>query len=73
MNIIPYRNQAWFAVQINDWFYMKYNARLKYCNTTPFLLNNYFLKYAEHMLNVFSTENLSIHHKKLKGLKDLDD
>ena len=30
-----------------------------------FLLNNYFLKCAHHMLDVFSTENISIHRKIL--------
>ena len=45
---------------------MKYNTRLKYNNTTPFLLNNYLLKCAKHMLDVFSTEHLSIHHTILK-------
>ena len=49
---------------------VKYNTKLKYNNTTPFLLNNYLLKCAQHMLDVFSTENLSIHHKILIGLKD---
>ena len=54
----------------NGCFYVKYKSRLKYNNTTPFLLNNYLLKYAQHMLGVFSTENLSIHHKILIGIKD---
>ena len=43
---------------------------LKYNNTTPFLLNNYLLKCAQHILDVFSTENLPIHRKILIGLKD---
>ena len=41
--------------------------RLQY-NT--FLLNNYLLKCAHHMLDVFSNEILSIHNKILIGLKD---
>ena len=49
---------------------MKCNTRLKYKNTTPFLLNNYLLKCAQQMLDVFSTENLLIHHKILIGIKD---
>ena len=49
---------------------MKYNTRLKCNNATPFLLNNYLLKCAQHMLDVFSAENLSIHHKILIGVKD---
>ena len=49
---------------------MKYNTRLKYSHTTPFLLNKYLLECDKHILNVFSTENLSIYHKILTGLKD---
>ena len=49
---------------------VKYNTRLKYNNTTPFSLNNYLLKCVQHMPDVFSTENLSIHYKILIGLKD---
>ena len=49
----------------SDCFYVKYNTRLKCNNTTPFLLNNYLLKSAQHMLDVFSTEILSIHHRIL--------
>ena len=51
-------------------FYVKYNTRLKYNNIAPFLLHNYLLKCARHMLDVLSTENLPIHHKILTGLKD---
>ena len=46
------------------------NTRLKYNNKTPFLLNNYLLKCAQHMLDIFSSENLPIHHKILTGIKD---
>ena len=67
---IPYRNQAWFAVQTKWYFYVKYNTRLKYNNATPFFLNNYLLKCAQHMLDVSSTENLSLHHKILIGIKN---
>ena len=51
----------------NDCFYVKYSNRLKYNNATPFLLNNQ--KCAKPILDVFSTENLSMHHKILIGLK----
>ena len=54
----------------NDCFYMKYNTRLKYNNTTSFPLNNFLLKCAQHMLDVFPTENLSIHPKILIGIKN---
>ena len=54
----------------NDCFYVKYNSRLEYNNTTPFLFNNFLLKCAQNMLDVVSIENLSIDHKILIGLKD---
>ena len=54
----------------NDCFYVKYNIKLKYNNTTPFLPDNYLLKCAQAMLDVFSTENLSIYHKIFIGIKD---
>ena len=50
--------------------YVEYNTWLKYSNTTSFLLNNWLLKGAQYMLDVFSTGYLSIHHKILIGLKD---
>ena len=46
-------------------FYVKCNTRLKYNNTTPFPFNNYLLKCAQHMLDVFSIETPSVHHKIL--------
>ena len=52
-----------------DCFYVKYNTRLKYSKSKPFFFNNYLLKCAQHILDVFSTENLSIHHKILIDLK----
>ena len=51
-------------------FYVKYNTRLKYSNTAAFLLCNYLFKCAQHMLDVLSTENLSIHLKIPIGLKN---
>ena len=54
----------------NDFFYVKYKTWLKYNKRRPFLLNNYLLKCVQHRLDVFSTENLSIHHKIPIGLKD---
>ena len=48
---------------------MKNNIRLKYNNTTPSSFNNYLLKCVQHVPDVFSTENLSIHYKILIGLK----
>ena len=54
----------------NECFCEKCNTRLKQNNTTTFLLNYYLSKYAPHMLDVFSTENLSIQHKTLIGLED---
>ena len=39
-------------------------------NTTIQLVNNYLLKCPQHMLDVFSTENLSLHHKILIGIKN---
>ena len=49
---------------------MKYNTRLKYSNATPLVLSNCLLKCAQHMLDVYSTENLLIHHKMLIDLND---
>ena len=54
----------------NDFFYVKCNTRPKYNNITSFLLNNYLLKRAQHKVDVFSTENLSIQHKILIGIKN---
>ena len=42
----------------------------KFKNTTTFLPDNYLIKCAKHMLNTFSTINLSTQHKILTGLKD---
>ena len=56
--------------KLNDCFYVRYKTTLKYNNATLFLLNNYLLKCAQRMLDVFSTENLSIQHKILIGIKD---
>ena len=41
-------------------FYVKNNTRLKYSNTTLFLLNKCLLKCVQHRIDVFPTENLSI-------------
>ena len=65
----------WFAVhdlqsKPNGCFYVKYNTRLKYNYTTPFFLNNDLLECAQDIIDVFSIENLSIHHIILIGLKD---
>ena len=49
----------------NDCFYVKYSNRLKYNNTIPFLLNNYLLKCAQHMLDIFL---LKIHQFTIKYL-----
>ena len=35
-----------------------------------FFLNDYFLKYAQHMVDVFSTGNISMHHRINIGIKD---
>ena len=53
----------------NDCCYVKYNTGLKCLDITPFLLNNYLVKCDQHVLDVFLTENLSIYHKILIGLK----
>ena len=68
--IIPYTTRHNLQCKPNDCFYVKYNARLKYNKATPFLFNNYLLKCTKHMLDVFSIENLSIHHKIRISLKD---
>ena len=68
---IPYRNQIWFAVE-TKWLFLcdiQHLADVEEYNTFS-SLNDYLLKCAQHMLDIFSTENLSIHHKILIGLKD---
>ena len=46
-----------------------WNTKLRW-NTTLSLLDNYMLKCDQHMLHVFSTENLSAHHKILIGIRN---
>ena len=55
---VPFHIDARHDLQCkpNNCFYVKYNTRLKQHNTTPFLLKNYLLNCAQHMLDVFSTE-----------------
>ena len=66
---LPYKHFVRLKFKICG-FYVKYNTRLKYNNTTPFFLNNYLLKCVQPIPDSFSTGNLSIHYKILKGLKD---
>ena len=46
------------------------NKQFSKLNNYLIILKKYLLKCAQHMPDFFSTENLSIHHKILIGLKD---